>query len=254
MAAPTIPAVSVVVPAYNAEKWIGEALASALGQTYDPRAVEILVVDDGSTDATAEAADSALKKGSSAYRVTRVVNGGPGRARNIGWRAASGAWIQFLDADDTLQQDKLSLQVGTASSVGTETAVVYSDWQEVAVTVSGASTSAPSLRRPAIDPDDPVADLLKTENFMQLGSLLFRRSWLEAVGGFDERYWLIEDVELLLRIAIHGGRFAKAPSEEPVLSYRRRPNSLSQRSPESFVEGCLRNAQMVEDYWFGWIR
>jgi hypothetical protein len=93
------------------------------------------------------------------------------------------------------------------------------------------------------------ADLISTEGFIHLGSALFRRSWLEQVDGFEEQYWLIEDVHLMLRLAMAGGRFEHVETEGPVFSYRQRDEgSLVAENKRAFIEGCVRNAQMVEEY------
>jgi len=99
------PLVSVVVPAYNAAPFIGAALDSALAQTYRP--IEILVADDGSTDATAEV----VKGYGPPVRYLREENKGPAGARNLGLRHAQGEFIAFLDADDLWHPRKLELQV-----------------------------------------------------------------------------------------------------------------------------------------------
>src|SRR5215831_2827499 len=87
-------AVSGIIPAYNAESFISETIASALAQTYP--LTELIVVDDGSSDHTAEVAARFPNT-----RVIRRPNGGQGAARNTGIQAASGDWIAFLDHDDT---------------------------------------------------------------------------------------------------------------------------------------------------------
>lgn len=104
----TRPLVSVIIPAYNAGRFIGETLASVLAQTYRER--EIIVVDDGSTDDTAER----VRAYGPAVRCIRIDNAGPGAARNAGLRAAAGAHIAFLDADDLWRPDKLAIQVAVA--------------------------------------------------------------------------------------------------------------------------------------------
>src|SRR5262245_30602775 len=96
------PRVSVVMPAYNSVRWIEETLASVLAQTVGPERLEIIVVDDGSTDGTAEVAERWLSKTPLSWRVFRQQNRGPGAARNVGWQAARARWIQFLDADDLI--------------------------------------------------------------------------------------------------------------------------------------------------------
>ena len=97
--------VSCIVPVYNGERFLREAIESILGQTYRP--MEIIVVDDGSTDASAEVAESI---GPPVVMVRRL-NQGPGAARNTGVAASHGDLVAFLDADDLWLSNKLELQV-----------------------------------------------------------------------------------------------------------------------------------------------
>ena len=97
--------VSVIIPAYNADKHVERAIDSALAQTLQP--VEILVIDDGSRDRTAEFAS----RFPSPVRLIRQENGGPATARNRGAREATGDWLALLDADDWWFPDKLRIQL-----------------------------------------------------------------------------------------------------------------------------------------------
>ncbi len=244
---PPAPRVSVVVPLYNAERWIGETLGSVLAQTYDPGLLEVVVVDDGSTDRGVAAAAEALSGARSPYKILSGKNGGPSVARNRGWREAGGEWVQFLDADDLMHPAKVAVQARAAGEAGPEVASVCSEWQRLGERggewrpVGGVSSGALG--------DDAPAALLRPDTFLHVGAQLFRRSWLERVSGFDERYWMIEDVDLLLRLATAGGRFLHAPGGEPLFLYRQHGASLSQRDPRAFVEGCLRNARLAHDAW-----
>lgn len=239
--------ISVVIPVYNARVWIEDALKSVFQQTYDKRYLEVIVVDDGSEDDSAWIAESLLVDISVEYRVLKTTHGGPSRARNIGWQHAKGEWIQFLDADDILHPCKIALQASVLGSLPEQVAVVYSDWQRLAY-VNGRWHPVGQVVSPIIG-DDPVLDLLESRNTISTGSQLFRRSWLERVSGFDERYWLIEDIHLLLRIAMEGGMFYKVNTDFPVFFYRQRSNSLSHRDAREFIRGCIRNAEMVERHW-----
>lgn len=112
--------ISVVIPCYNRESRINAAIESALGQ--DPAPLEIVVVDDGSTDHSADAADGFGEP----VRVIRTVNRGPSAARNRGIEEAKGEWIAFLDSDDTWREGKLASQVAAVEAFpGTE--LVFSD-------------------------------------------------------------------------------------------------------------------------------
>jgi glycosyltransferase involved in cell wall biosynthesis len=99
------PLISVIIPAYNAERYLGESIASVLAQT--PRPHEIIVIDDGSTDGTANVAQSFL----SLIRYKWQPNGGAGAARNRGVELACGNFLAFLDADDLWTEDKLARQL-----------------------------------------------------------------------------------------------------------------------------------------------
>jgi hypothetical protein len=80
---------------------------------------------------------------------------------------------------------------------------------------------------------------------MPFATGLMSREWLSRVGGFDDKLTYIEDVDLQLRLVAAGGRFAEAPSDEPLFFYRMREDSLSRSNPEAFIQGCLRNAGLA---------
>jgi glycosyltransferase involved in cell wall biosynthesis len=242
-----LPAVTVVVPAFNAERWIGESLSSIIAQSYPKNSLEIVVVDDASTDRTSDAAAAILDRSGIAYRVIR--NGspsGPSAARNSGWRASRGQWLQFLDADDQLAPSKIELQACAAIAASSDIAALHSPWARL-VQRDGRWIEAPVMQ-PRTG-DDPLLDLLRAENFMQLGCLLFSRTWLERVNGFDESLWFIEDVDLLLRLVMSGAALQAVSSPQALSRYRQHSASLSRSDDTRFVEGCVRNARLAECYW-----
>jgi glycosyltransferase involved in cell wall biosynthesis len=241
--------VTVVIPAYNAQEWIKYALESVFAHPYPYPFMEVIIVDDGSVDDTRSVSFNLLKQRETPFQIKEVINNaGPSHARNIGWQSSQSEWIQFLDADDLLHPEKIVLQSKCAVQADSKVAVIYSPWQRIAM-VSDIWQPVFEVVSPVIG-QDALVDLLKSKNFLQLGSTLIRRSWLERVGGFDERYRLIEDVHLLLRIAMAEGQFRKVDSPVPLFYYRQLPGaSLSQRDQRAFIEGCLRNAALVEDYW-----
>lgn len=241
------PYVSVVIPAYNAADRLPTALDSVQAQAYPSEKLEVIVVDDGSTDDTAAVARDHLQGTSPMEtQVMSVENGGPSRARNIGWRWSSGEWIQFLDDDDVLATAKIEQQVSVARTVPADVAVLYSDWERVQ---TNESPRASTTQSPRVRSDHVFADLISAEGFIHLGSALFRQSWMERVDGFEEQYWLIEDVHLLLRLAMRGGRFEHVETDGPVFCYRQRgEGSLAAENKRAFIEGCVRNARMVERF------
>src|SRR4051812_39485005 len=106
MTPPPRPLVSILIPAYNAERWIGDSIASAVGQTW--KRTEIIVVDDGSSDGTAALARRFEADG---VRVITQKNQGAAAARNTAYGMCRGDYIQWLDADDLLDADKIERQL-----------------------------------------------------------------------------------------------------------------------------------------------
>ena len=235
--------VSVIIPAYNAEQWIADTIESVLQQTYD--AIEIIVVDDGSTDSTVQVAEGALRKGRFPSEILCQKNQGVSAARNRGWRCARGEWVQFLDADDLLVPSKIELQI-SGKGIRDKVDVLYSDWQRL-LYKAGSWCPSDEIRTPLIG-QNSVADLLSDANFLQLGSQLFNRTILDRIGGFDEAHTLVEDVELCLKIAMVGGVFSRVRSPQPIFWQRDRPGSLSKLNGRQFVDAYLRNAKLVEHF------
>jgi glycosyltransferase involved in cell wall biosynthesis len=234
--------VSVVIPAYNAAQWIVESIESIVQQSY--RDIEIILVNDGSTDGTAEIARCILQNGPFRYEIVHQENKGPSAARNRGWRVARGSWIQFLDADDLIHPRKIEIQIVEGASATAD--VIYSDWQRIRWNGSAWDKDnyvySPSIGKEA------AADLLRNENFIGLGSQLIRVNALRRLSGFDETHRLVEDVELYIKIAIGNGVFVKAGSSGPLFWYRDHPGSLSKSDDRGFAEACFRNARLVAQY------
>lgn len=236
--------VSIIIPCYNAEKWLPDTINSCLSQTYRP--IEIIVVDDGSTDDSIDIVENMLELGSLPYDILRCENGGPSRARNKGLEVARGDWIQFLDADDVLLPDKIQRQMSVATQLPNQYAVIFSKWRNLQC-VDGRWQPFGAVRRP--DLADLPSDLIRSDNFLQVGSYLISSSWLKKIGGFDESMWLIEDVNLLLRIAIAGGQFHFVDTETPVFYYRQLETSLSKGKQIEFTRACLKNADLVRQWY-----
>jgi glycosyltransferase involved in cell wall biosynthesis len=197
MSAPAhAPLVSVVVPAFQAEAFIGETLESALAQ--DCTSAEVIVVDDGSTDRTAEIA--------SAYpvRLLRQANRGPAAARNAGLALARGEFVTILDADDLWPPDRLSRQLGHLRA-HPELGIVLG-LTEIFLT-PGQPRPTHWPRAHAGRPIPAVA-----------GSMLARSSVFETVGGFDERLRQCEDIDWLARVKDAG--IAASSIDHVVLRYR----------------------------------
>lgn len=227
--------VSVVIPAYNAEAYIREALESVLSQTYTD--YEIIVVDDGSTDRTLERVR--------AYG-TRIVlltqdHKGPAAARNRALQAAKGPLIAFLDADDVWLPEKLQLQVGFAEA-HPEYGIVTCDlafWDGSKVIMPAAKQKLYRIT------NGFVADELLFQNWVSTSCALVRRECFEKVGYFDEEPGLYgEDWLMWVQIAAH---YPVYFMEDELVRVRTRPDSHSRQSADRQFESLFRGLEKIAE-------
>lgn len=213
-------AISVVIPAYNAEQYIARAIASCLRQTYPP--VEIIVVDDGSTDNTANVAERFIPW----VRVIRKTNGGPASARNAGAAEAAGEWIALLDADDWWFATKLERQAA------------YLHRSDVGL------VHCLSDDRVLNPPQHLTFKDLWDRNWIANSSVLLRHTAFDDVGGFDEAAALIsvEDYNLWLRMAAAGWTIVTCPE---VLVHYTRDVGISSNT-DLFMSASLQNVDALE--------
>ncbi|MEO0933959.1 MAG: glycosyltransferase [Cyanobacteria bacterium J06641_2] len=213
-----VPKVTVVVPAYNVSKYIREALVSLEKQTFTD--FEVLIVNDGSTDNTADIVQKFCER-DSRFKLLQKSNGGLSSARNYGIRHAQGEYIALLDGDDFYHKDKLATHVARLYSLD-DVGLVYSASRTIS---DDGKLTFITLSGKPVHPNPLLALLCK--NFVGHGSNpVFRRCLIEEVGGFNESLRSWEDVDLWLRIAAtQKWRFYR---EKRTLSYYRvRPSGLS---------------------------
>lgn len=189
-----MPDVSIVIPAFNAEKYIAESVESVLAQSHP--AVECIVVDDGSTDRTAEVVESFGDR----VRLLRQANAERSAARNAGLSLASGDYVGFLDADDLLLPGKLAEQAAFLDA-HPEYDAAYS----LVKYFQDDENHCYTVRRPT--PSGDILPRLIYTNFITMNSPLFRRRAVERVAGFDAALSRYEDWDFLLRLALTGSRF-----------------------------------------------
>jgi len=163
-----LPKVSIVIPVYNAEEFVHTSLESVMALSYPPELLELIVVDDGSTDDSVRIVERHLEQMSGSGRLIKQSNGGPSSARNRGWKHATGEWIQFLDADDTVEPEKLEIQLSGDWTIVPAVAVIYSKWKRSWSTAGKAGTKE-KICEPLIEGDN-VLSLLRSENFIQIAS------------------------------------------------------------------------------------
>ncbi|ODP36480.1 glycosyltransferase family 2 protein [Sphingomonas turrisvirgatae] len=228
--------VSVIIPAYNAARWIKATLRSVAAQTH--RALEVIVIDDGSTDDTVAIAER-FATGDPRFRVMRQANAGVAAARNHGASLAQSDWLAFVDADDLWTPDKTERQIAALAAAGPDAGLCYS-WY---VMIDSADTVI--YREPGRAIEGTVLDTLFVENFIGNGSAaLVRRDAFERVGGFEPALRNAgaqgcEDILFYCRVAEHY-RFAVAPGHH--IGYRQLPDNMS-----SDLTRMLRSWFMVVD-------
>jgi glycosyltransferase involved in cell wall biosynthesis len=172
--------ISIIIPAYNAERYIEAALNSCLAQDHLP--LEVIVVDDGSTDATAAIANNANQR----VRCIRQENAGAPAARNRGLCAAQGAFVTFLDADDIYEPGCLHLQMNRLMANPKIDIVIGRSVREQ---ICSAPWELPSFA------PYPSEDTITTH----LSVCLFRRAVFERVGQFDEELRHCDDYDWFMR-------------------------------------------------------
>jgi len=215
------PLVSVVIAVYDGMSHIEDACISALNQTYP--SLEVIVVDDGSTDETNRIV-ATLAASDPRVRLIRQQNRGVASARNAGIAAASGEFVAPLDADDVWEKTKLERQVRRLQECGSETGLVYCWWAWI--DVNGIVLD----RSPRWQIEGHVLNKLIEVNFTGGASVpLYRRVGIEEVGGYsmdlrERGSQGCEDWDLALRIA---ERYGVAVVPAVLVGYRRRGDSMS---------------------------
>jgi glycosyltransferase involved in cell wall biosynthesis len=223
-----MPTVSVVIPTYNRADLLSSAIDSELAQSCP--ASEILVVDDGSTDTTAQVV---MGYGHPVQYLQLPHTGLPAATRNAGIRAATGDLLAFLDSDDLFLPDKLALQTQAMAQMP-EAGLVYSDAlffrTQPTEPVGHVLDGLPS-------PTGWVLPQLLVGNFLAPPAVLVRRTALESVGFFNENpdFFAVEDFDLWLRLA-EAFPFTYIPGD--VAAIRRHPGGIS-RNTARLRQGVL---------------
>lgn len=233
-AAEQFPLVSVIIPAYNAEPTLAETLRSAAAQTYPN--LEILIVDDGSTDRTAEIADVFCRADPRA-RLLRKANGGVASARNFGIAEAAGEWIAPLDADDLWHPSKIAKQVSAALAARERPGFVYCWYHHID---EDGRVFASGTRR--IIEGRAFAQLAYLNPVENGSALLILREAAERAGGYDSSLRArggegCEDQMIQLKIARD---YPVAAVPEHLVGYRVHDRSMSRDSDQ-----MLRSWQLV---------
>ena len=228
-----MPAVTVVIPAFNSEQYIGEALLSIRDQSL--REFEVIVVDDGSTDGTLDVADNF--KATLDIKLLKQGNAGPAAARNAGIRRASGRYCAFLDADDVMLPERLAAQLDlfekdNALGLVHTDLMTFDDRGMIHKTKHAFSKPCGGM----------VLDRLLLDNFITTSTVMAPKKRLLEAGLFDESRHISEDFELWLRMS---EKWKVGFIDIPLVRYRRRPGSLSN---DKLVTARMA-LDVVETFW-----
>lgn len=214
------PVVSVILPTYNRSHMLGEAIQSVLDQTFER--FELIVIDDGSADATAEVVASFTDP---RVRYIRQENGGLANARNTGIRHAWGPLVTFLDDDDLFVPTKLALQsefMLTNAGIG---------WAAGGTYLVDDSLTPMGEQRPWLGYRTLDVRTWLSECPVPVHAVMVRRCWLEKVNGFDEAQRQAEDWDLWLRLAYAGCPMALLP--HMICLYRLHGQNMTTNTVES---------------------
>lgn len=201
MTTPGKPLISVIMPCYNAAPYLGEAINSALGQSYGN--VEIVVVDDGSTDGSEVLLERMFREHGGRIRVLSANRIGPYPARNLALRHAHGELIAFLDADDWWRQD--ALERLHAAMTEHDADLAYCGWQNVGEDIQ----SSPHVP-PAYEEEDPVAHFVRTCPW-PIHAALVKKEIVDRLEGFSERRFASMDYDFWLRVLALTRRIKRVP-------------------------------------------
>ncbi len=206
------PVISVIIPVYNGDRYIVQAVESALGQTFTN--LEIIVVDDGSTDRTQQVLQPYFDR----IRYIYQENQGVAAARNLACQLAQGEFLAFLDADDYFLPSKLEKQLACFNAdPGLD--MVQTGWLMVDETGREISAVKPWQQAPKLDLESFI--LYKC---VRPSAMMLRRKWWEKLGGFDSQFPLAEDLDFALRLAFKGCKTVWL--EETLICYRQHNSNL----------------------------
>jgi len=222
------PLVSVVMPVFNTDSYLDEAIDSILQQTFLD--FELIIINDGSTDGSLALARQWEKK-DRRVRVFDQPNKGRSFTRNRGLELAASEYI-VMDSDDIATPTRLQLCYEYLQN-NTETVAVSGQYEKICM--YGIPLHRSSL---PLDHKSIVNDLLqdKGDSFTQ-GASMYKKSLAQKVGGYDLSYDLGEDADLFLRMALHG-ELVNLP--DLLLKYRRHPSSITSMADEQLVENCMK--------------
>lgn len=225
---------TVVIPTLDVATYIEKAVESVLTQTYPP--LELIIVDNGSSDGTIEIIGKLKQQYPDRIALFHEKRPGAPYARNTGWLAGKGEWVQFLDADDYLLPNKLERQLKLAHQTNADVIIgtpIYENLQ---------------AEQTALVPwSDPWKGLAHGMYCGQTSANLYRRSALESIAGWDEKLPDTQDTDLMLRLLINTAKWQI--DEEPSCVCRDRPaGKITQKDPKGILLRHLRLRERLHTF------
>ncbi|HIK58844.1 MAG: glycosyltransferase family 2 protein [Verrucomicrobiales bacterium] len=238
-----MPEISIIIPTYNSARYVTEAIESVLNQTY--KNFEIIVIDDGSTDNTKEVLHPYLSAGQIQYIYQK--NKGPGAARNTGIKVTKGAYIAFLDSDDSWTKDSLEKRFELIRS-SDNIDLVFSDYfyqqadgQEILSLKSKGfltqfSRFSDQEKKGIIFKDYSLEDIIELPFHMWTGTVLVKKTTITGVGSFRNDINVGEDTDMWLRL-VKKSRIGFV--DKPCAYYRRFRGRLTSGNPLDYAQARL---------------
>lgn len=230
--------VSVIIPVYNAANTIVDTLNSVFMQDIEKEHIEIIIVNDGSTDSFLDVIEPYKDK----IILFNTSNNGVSEARNLGFEKSTGQYIQYLDSDDILCQGKLKKQIEQLQESKAD--VAYGDWEKIKV-VNGSLKVVEKIQREILG--DIQIEIFKYF-WCPPAAIVYSREVCLKIGSWNTTLPIIQDARYFLDAAIVGAKFIYTPGI--MAQYRvNDQNSLSTKSKLSFVKDCFENTKQVYKIW-----
>jgi glycosyltransferase involved in cell wall biosynthesis len=230
------PIVSVIIPVYNGERHLAETIESVIAQKNINW--ELIAVNDGSPDSSLKILNEYAEKIPGRIKVISVKNGGVSRARNTAVTAARGTYIAFLDQDDLWAPEKLELQVEMFSR-DKKLGLVFTNTTIIDENGSILHDNVLKFRE---EHRGNIFECLLFDNFIGISTVMMRKELFVTSGGFDPRFSLAEDYDLLLKVT------QNAPVDyidKPLLMYREHGESGTHTKVGRLIDEAL----TISDYW-----